>query len=49
VGSRVRAQVALTSAEEVTGGVQTTMTITVELEGAEKPACIVEALSRWLA
>jgi acyl dehydratase len=49
VGSRVRGQVTLTAAEEVAGGVQTTMTITVELEGAEKPACIVEALSRWLA
>ncbi len=49
VGSRVRGQVTLTAAEEVAGGVQTTMTITVELEGAPKPACIVEALSRWLA
>ncbi|MDZ7676849.1 MAG: MaoC family dehydratase [Acidimicrobiales bacterium] len=49
VGSRIRAHVKLEAAEEVTGGVQTTMLITVELEGSEKPACIVEALSRWLA
>ncbi len=49
VGSRVRASVRLESADEVTGGVQTTMVITVELEGSEKPACIVEAISRWLA
>ena len=49
VGSRVRAQVTLASAEEVRGGVQTTMVITVELEGSEKPACVVEAISRWLA
>ncbi len=49
VGGRVRGHVRLESAEEVTGGVQTTMVITVELEGAAKPACIVEALSRWLA
>ncbi len=49
VGGRVRGHVRLESAEEVAGGVQTTMVITVELEGAAKPACIVEALSRWLA
>ncbi len=49
VGSRVRGQVTLESAEDVRGGVQTTMVITVELEGSEKPACIVEAISRWLA
>lgn len=49
VGSRIRGHVTLESAEEVRGGVQTTMVITVELEGSEKPACIVEAISRWLA
>ena len=49
VGSRVRGHVTLESAEEVRGGVQTVMVITVELEGSEKPACIVEAISRWLA
>ena len=49
VGSRVRGNVRLDAAEDVRGGVQTTMLITVELEGSEKPACIVEAISRWLA
>ncbi len=49
VGSRVRGRVTLEAAEDVKGGVQTTMVITVELEGSEKPACIVEAISRWLA
>lgn len=49
VGSRVRGHVKLESAEDVRGGVQTTMVISVELEGSEKPACIVEAISRWLA
>lgn len=49
VGSRVRGHVTLAAAEDVRGGVQTTMVITVELEGSEKPACIVEAISRWLA
>ncbi|MDE0804194.1 MAG: hypothetical protein OSA99_12830 [Acidimicrobiales bacterium] len=49
VGSRVRGQVTLEAAEDVRGGVQTTMVITVELQDSEKPACIVEAISRWLA
>lgn len=49
VGARVRGQVTLDAAEDVTGGVQTTMVVTVELEGSAKPACIVEAISRWLA
>ena len=49
VGSRVRGNVKLEAAEDVRGGVQTTMLITVELEGSEKPACIVEAISRWLS
>ncbi len=49
VGSRVRAHVRLDAADDVVGGVQTTMTITMELEGSTKPACVVEALSRWLA
>jgi acyl dehydratase len=49
VGSRVRASVRLDAADDVPGGVQTTMTIVVEIEGAEKPACTVESLSRWLS
>ena len=49
VGSRVRASVRLDAADDVPGGVQTTMTIVVEIEGSEKPACIVESLSRWLS
>ena len=49
VGSRVRGHVRLEAADDVPGGVQTKMLITVEIEGSEKPACIVEALSRWLS
>ena len=47
-GSRIRAQVQLASAEDVAGGVQTTMVVTIELEGADKPACVIESLSRYL-
>ena len=49
VGARVRANVRLDAADDVPGGVQTTMTITVEVEGGAKPACVVESLSRWLS
>ena len=48
VGSRVRVVGELTAADEVKGGVQTTMTLTVEIEGADKPGCVVESLSRWI-
>jgi hypothetical protein len=35
--------------EDVRGGIQTTMRITVEVAGREEPACVVDALSRWLS
>jgi acyl dehydratase len=48
VGSRIRGGAEITEVEEIPGGVQTTITITIEVEGATKPACVVESLSRWL-
>ena len=48
VGSRVRAAAAITEAEEINGGVQVVVTITVEIEGQPKPACVVESVSRFL-
>ncbi|MGB1504214.1 MAG: MaoC family dehydratase [Acidimicrobiales bacterium] len=48
VGSRVRGHATLTHAEEIDGGVQVVITITVEIEGGTKPACIVESVSRFL-
>jgi acyl dehydratase len=47
VGARVRAHVELVAVDDVPGGVQTTMRITVEVEGSGKPACVVDALSRF--
>lgn len=49
VGARLRAGVELVAVDDVTGGVDTTMMITVEREGAAKPVCVVESLSRFLA
>ncbi len=50
VGSRLRASATLTSADELPGGagVQTVITVTVEIEGQAKPACVVESVSRFL-
>jgi acyl dehydratase len=49
VGSRVRGGAEITAVDDIPGGLQTTITITIEVEGATKPACVIESLSRWLA
>jgi len=45
-GSRVRARFVLGALEPVEGGVQTTWTVTVELEGGDKPVLVAEWLTR---
>jgi len=54
VGSRLRGGVELVSVDDVARdgvftGIDTTMLITVEREGTDKPVCVVESLSRYLA
>ena len=47
VGSRLRARMKLLSAEPIdNNGYQMTWEVTVEREGASKPVCIAESLSR---
>lgn len=46
-GSRVRAHTALRDVTEVSGGIQTSTEITVEIEGGAKPACVAVCLSRF--
>ena len=48
VGSRIRGGAELTTVTEVKGGLQTTIVITIEIEGSAKPACVIESISRWL-
>jgi acyl dehydratase len=49
VGSRVRGVGQLVAAEEVKGGaVQATVRVTVEIEGSERPACVVDTISRFV-
>ena len=47
VGSRLRARMKLLSCEPIdNGGMQMAWLVTVEREGADKPACIAESLTR---
>ena len=48
-GSRVRARGHVAACDPVKGGVQVTLRVTVEVEGRDEPACVVDALSRYLA
>jgi acyl dehydratase len=47
-GVRIRARGELAEATEVAGGVQAVVRITVEIEGSEKPAAVIETVSRYL-
>jgi acyl dehydratase len=49
VGCLVRATAELVACDEIPDGVQTTIRITVEVDGVDHPACVVDSLSRWLA
>jgi acyl dehydratase len=49
VGSRIRAGGELVSLEDVKGGVQAVVRVTIEIEGKDKPACVVDAISRYYA
>ncbi len=47
VGSRVRGVGELVAVENVKGGVQATVRVTVEIEGSDRPACVVDTISRY--
>ena len=46
VGARIRGRGQVLAAEPAGEGVQTTIRITVEIEGSAKPACVVDTISR---
>jgi acyl dehydratase len=48
VGSKLRISAKLAAVDDVAGGVQTTYVLTFQVEGQDKPACVAEALYRWL-
>jgi len=47
VGSKIRGGGELVSVEEVKGGYQAVVRITVEVEGNDKPACVADTISRF--
>ena len=47
VGSRIRLTAKLAEVEEVPGGVQITVEGAIEIEGATKPAAVLQSLSRF--
>jgi acyl dehydratase len=49
VGSRIRMRAALVSVDDVPGGIQIVVRQQFETEGATKPVCVADAVSRWLA
>jgi acyl dehydratase len=48
VGARIRGDGQIVAAEPVGPGVQVTVRVTVEVEGGEQPACVVDTVSRFL-
>lgn len=50
VGSRIRGTASITTVEETKdGGIQAKVTIIIEIEGKDRPACIIETISRFYA
>jgi acyl dehydratase len=47
VGSRVRGRMQLASFEPIEGGAQVVWNVTVECEGATKPACVADFVLRY--
>ena len=49
VGKRIRAGAEMMEVTDVKGGIQTKVLITIEIEGSDRPACVIESLSRWMS
>ena len=47
VGAYLRACGQFINIEEIKGGIQSTLRITIEIQNEKKPACIVETISRY--
>ena len=47
VGSSIRGRGELISAEEIKGCIQAVVRVTVEIEGSDRPACVIDTISRY--
>jgi acyl dehydratase len=48
VGAKIRARAEISGIARLDGAIQATMTATVEIEGADKPAAVVESIARFI-
>jgi acyl dehydratase len=48
VGSKIRARAEIAKVDQLDGAVQGTVRITVDIEGSDKPAAVVESLVRFI-
>lgn len=46
-GSKIRGVGELVSVEEIKGGIQSVVRVTVEIEGHDRPACVADTISRY--
>lgn len=46
-GARIRGSGEIVSVEEVKGAIQSVVRVTIEIEGSEKPACVIDTISRY--
>jgi len=46
VNSQVRGRFVLTTLEDISGGLQLTFKVTIEIDGLDKPACVAESVVR---
>ena len=46
-GAKVRSKAVIAAVDEVKGGLQVTETVTIEIDGEERPACVAEAIMRY--
>ncbi|MBK7285000.1 MAG: MaoC family dehydratase [Sphingomonadales bacterium] len=47
VGSRIRGTGEIISVEEMKGAIQAIVRVTMNIEGGDKPACVVDTISRY--
>jgi len=47
VGSRVRGSAEVLGVEEIKGAIQATIRVTVEIEGSDRPGCVIDTISRY--
>ncbi len=47
VGSRVRGSAEVVEVEEIKGTIQAKIRVTIEVEGSERPGCVIDTISRY--